>query len=394
MRNISYLACALGCWGLTAVPMACSSSKGGVEGDSTGGTGAYVNVGGSGAVGGTDAVGGVFFGQNTSTGTETGGTRSLDTECGQHQVPIKPAIPDILIVMDQSLSMTWDRDGGTCGSTNPLGTGDCGTESRWYKTITAVQAVVSATQTKVNWGLFYLGNEATQCGVATAPAVPITPGESYPLIEQSFAAVQFTGQPGTPTAGAVRNAANYLRTVADDNPKYLLLATDGEPNCAGGNNLMLADADGAANAVANARTQGMDTFVIGIATSTDEDATNALNQAAQAGGHPQQGAATEYYSADDTATLEAALTEIVSIAMSCTISLADTPQGEWEIAISATNPAGDTVQVLPDAENGWAFSDTSRTSITLVGTACESLKNGDYKDFNFVYTCKGHDFVW
>lgn len=392
MRNIGYLACALGCWALVAIPMACSSKSGnGVEGNSTGGAGSYVNAGGNNSFG----IGGSY---NNTPGTNsgiTGGARSLDTECAQQQVPIEPAIPDILIVMDRSLSMTWDVAGGTCGSTSPQGTGDCGTDSRWYQTTVALQQVVQDTQDKVNWGLFYLGNEATQCGVSTAPDVPITVGEVYPLIEQSLAAVQFTGQPGTPTASAIKNAAAYLQKVTDTNPKYLLLATDGEPNCAGGYNLMQTDAQGTATAITNARNAGYDTFVVGIATDgTATDATEALNMAAQAGGHPQTGAATEYYAVNDTESLKQALTQIVGIATSCVISLANTPQGEWTIAISATNSSGETVEVKNDSENGWAYSDTTRTSITLVGTACDGLKSGEFSNFQFVYTCKGSDIIW
>jgi hypothetical protein len=390
MRNIGYLAYALGYWGMAAIPTACSSGSGnGVEGGEGGlGTGgaAYNNVGGS------VSIGGNYFGR-TSTGTSTGGSNSLSTQCAQEQVPIEPTPPDILIVMDQSLSMTRTVDNQVCTGGTTTGNANCGTDSRWYKTIVAVQAVVNATQSKVNWGLFYLGNEATQCGAATAPAVPITLGESYPLIEQSFAAVAFTGAAGTPTASAIKNAVSYMRTVSDDNPKYLLLATDGEPNCAGGT-LMTGDATGAANAIASARTAGFDTFVVGIATDTDSAATSALNLAAQAGGHPQTGAATEYYAVNDTATLEAALTQIVSIAASCTISLANTPKGEWTVAISATNPDGQTVEIPSDPNDGWAYTDATRTSISLLGSSCEGLKNGEYTNFNFVFTCLGSNIVW
>ena len=88
------------------------------------------------------------------------------------------------------------------------------------------------------------------------------------------------------------------------------------------------------------------------------------------------------------------MTKIVGIAASCTISLENTPKGEWTIAISATNSAGATVEVPSDPSNGWAYTDASRTSITLLGTACDSLKNGEFSNFSFVYTCKGSQIVW
>jgi hypothetical protein len=288
--------------------------------------------------------------------------------------------------------MTDDVNGAACAGGTLSGNGNCGTESKWYKAIEAVKAVVNATQGKVNWGLFYLGSEPTQCGANKSPVVPITPGDSYTPIAAALDSETFTGMIGTPTTAAVTNATAYLKTVSDQNPKFLLLATDGEPNCANGN-ISSTDATGAANAITKAKTAGYDTFVVGIATTTVAAATDALNQAAVAGGHPLD-ADNKYYAVTDTESLTVALNQIVSLATSCTISLADTPSGEWEIAISATDSSGATVQVPSSADNGWAYTDTTKKSITLTGSYCEGLKDGTYTDFNFVYTCKGHDFVW
>ena len=37
---------------------------------------------------------------------------------------------------------------------------------------------------------------------------------------------------GTPTGDAINAAVAYLKKLTDTNPKYILLATDGEPSCA------------------------------------------------------------------------------------------------------------------------------------------------------------------
>ena len=55
------------------------------------------------------------------------------------------------------------------------------------------------TQSAVNWGLMFLGDEPAACGAATAPVVPITPATSYPPIQAALTGVQFTGATGTPT---------------------------------------------------------------------------------------------------------------------------------------------------------------------------------------------------
>ena len=395
MRKLNYFVCALGC-GLSAVPMACSSNSGnGVEGGNTGGAG-FQNTGGAQYKG---AGGSYVPSSDTSTNANAGGTTSAgtDTGCAQKDVPIQTLPPDILIIMDRSMSMTDDENDKSCAGGSASGNGNCGQASKWYQTTTAVKDVVNATQAKVNWGLYYLGNETTQCVALTTPAVGITTGNSYDLIAPALEGEQFLGQIGTPTAAVVKAAVAYLQTLTDQNPKFLLLATDGEPNCANGS-VNNNDAAGATAAIKNAHDQlGISTFVVGIATTTGTgaaSATAALNSAAVAGGYPLTGT-TQYYAVSDTQALSDALNQIVGLAASCTISLANTPTGQdWSIAITATDTTGATVLINSDPDNGWGYTDNSKTAITLVGTACDNLKSGEYTNIKFVYTCKGHDFIF
>ena len=159
-----------------------------------------------------------------------------------------PLPPDILIVQDRSLSMTDDSSGKSCVGGTRNGDGMCGAASKWAQTIAAINQVVAQTQSKVNWGLMFLGDEPLECGAATAPVVDITPGNSSQLIQAALNGVQFTGALGTPTTAVMNNAVKYLQGLTDANPKYLLLATDGEPNCVNGS-LATTDATGAENAV-------------------------------------------------------------------------------------------------------------------------------------------------
>ena len=396
MRKLDYFVCALGC-GLSAIPMSCSSNSGnGVEGGNTGGAG-FQNTGGSQYQG----LGGAYIpSSDTSTNANAGGTTSAGTGtgCAQQEVPIQTLPPDILIIMDRSMSMTDDETDKSCAGGNPAGNGNCGQTSKWYQTTVAVEGVVNATQAKVNWGLYYLGNETTQCVALTTPAVGITAGNSYDLIAPALDGEKFLGQIGTPTAAVVKAAVAYLQTVQDQNPKFLLLATDGEPNCANGS-VNNSDANGATAAIKNAHDQlGIPTFVVGIATTASTTgstaATAELNSAAVAGGYPLTGT-IQYYAVSDTQALSDALNKIVGLAASCTISLANTPTGQdWSIAITATDTTGTTVQIDSDANNGWGYTDASKTAITLVGTACDNLKSGAYTDIKFVYTCKGQEFIF
>ena len=111
----------------------------------------------------------------------------------------------------------------------------------------------------------------------------------------------------------MNSAVQYMNGLTDPNPKYLLLATDGEPNCAAGA-ASIGDERraGAESAVTAALTAGFPTFVVGIATSTDAAATNALNAMAVNGGEAQAGAATQYYAVTDTAGLETVFAQIIA----------------------------------------------------------------------------------
>src|SRR5581483_11031599 len=79
---------------------------------------------------------------------------------------------------------------------------------------------------------------------------------------------------GTPTAAAIQVATSYLMSRSSTAPKYLLLVTDGEPNC-GGNPPAVADTTqaqtDAVNAVSAAAQAGVHTFVIGVATTRVAD---------------------------------------------------------------------------------------------------------------------------
>jgi hypothetical protein len=367
-------------------------------GSSPGGSGgvAGMNVGAGGQAGskgtGGHGTGGtvvVGTGGETSSGDVGIGVDAATPNCGQNSVSVMPLPPDILIVQDRSLSMTDDSNDQPCAGGTAAGDGMCGAASKWSQTIAAVNQVVGQTQSKVNWGLIFLGDETAQCGAATAPVVDITPGASAQLIQTALNGVQFTGAPGTPTTAVMNNAVKYMQGLTDPNPKYLLLATDGEPNCAPGStgNIGASDATGAENAVAAANTAGFPTFVVGIATTSDSAATNALNTMAVNGGEPQVGAATQYYAVTDTAGLETVLAQIIGKAVSCTIPLTGVSGNLDKVAVSAKDASGNTIEIMQDATNGWSYTDATKTAIILNGDACNNLKSVTYTGFQFIYTC-------
>jgi von Willebrand factor type A domain len=341
-----------------------STGAGGSANSSGSGNGGVNGDGGGGGVGLSSGAGGdVGFG----TGGQT---------CGQGSVPVMPEPPDILIVQDKSLSMSMDPTGANCAA-NAAG---C---SKWSQVSTAIESAVMATQTAVNWGLVFFGTN-NMCGTSATPIVPIETN-GYNDILAAFT----NNQPAsyTPTAAAMNAAVTYLKGLpaTDTNPKFILLATDGLPNC-GAAGTTADDSVNAAAAVTAAFNAGFPTFVVGIG-NTMGDAT--LTQFAVNGGEPQTGAATQFYSVNDTADLETALSKIVGIVASCTIPLTGAPMDKTNVAISVNNSAGTPTKVPMDPTNGWSYTSAAQDTIQLNGSYCDGVKGGSYSDVQFVYSCPG-----
>jgi len=345
-------------------------------------TGAGASNGTTGAGGATGVGASSGIGASPGIGLTSGGNGDvgLPTSCGQTNVQVMPEPPDILIVQDKSLSMNQDASGADCT------TAGC---SKWSQVSTAMASVVATTDTNVNWGLIFFGTD-NQCGVTSRPVVPVAP-MSGSKVQMAFS----TNQPSsyTPTATAVDAAVTYMKSLNDTNPKYLLLATDGLPNCGAGGgrqgNITADDSPAAEAAVTNARNAGFPTFVVGIATASDQMATNTLNTMAVNGGFPQQGAATQYYSVSDTAGLEAVLNQIVGMVASCTIPLTNVPSNLSNVAVSAKDSTGKTIEIQPDPNNGWSYTNGQMNVIRLNGSSCDNLQSGAYTDFQFLYACAG-----
>jgi hypothetical protein len=344
-------------------------------------TGAGASSGsGAGGVQGVGASSGAGASSGVGLSSGAGGDVGLGgSSCGQTNVQVMPEPPDILIVQDKSLSMNQDASGMDCTTTG------C---SKWSQVSAAMASVVAATDTNVNWGLVFFGTD-NQCGVTSRPVVPVAP-MSGAKVQMAFA----TNQPSsyTPTATAVDAAVMYMKSLTDTNPKYLLLATDGLPNCgaAGGRQNITADDSPAAEAsITNAKTAGFPTFVVGIATDSDQMATTTLNTMAVNGGYPQQNAATQYYSVSDTAGLEAVLNQIVGMVASCTIPLTNVPSNLKNVAVSAQDSTGKTVEIQQDPANGWSYTNGNMNVIQLNGSACNNLQSGTYSNFQFLYACEG-----
>ena len=181
----------------------------------------------------------------------------------------------------------------------------------------------------------------------------------------------------TPTRLAIQAAVTYLDTVTDSNPKYILLATDGEPNCAPGTTKTTnSDLAGAVTAVGNAAAAGYKVFVIGVGP----EAGNLTDLAVA-------GETEHFYSATTPAELSAALSTIVgTVAAGCTYPVDATK-------ISNPNAIGVYIDKSLVPQNGTdGFSiDSANTTITINGTYCTDLTSGKKTTVEIFLPCDTSD---
>jgi len=232
---------------VSAALAACSLGGGGDDDDdssnnpSTGGNGVTFNTGGTpnGLTGGaSNSQGGTGNGTSGST-SSTGGLNNKPEECpaipelsacGMAQQTADIKVVNMMLVVDKSGSMS---DAPRAGD-----------DSKWVSLGTALKSALGEVKEQMNLGLilypFDPAKGAMQTGVvcevgdgAAAVSVPVGPG--IQTVDSIVRIVQDT-QPsgGTPTAAALKAALNYFTTGAGATMagnRYVLLATDGGPNC-------------------------------------------------------------------------------------------------------------------------------------------------------------------
>lgn len=298
---------------------------------------------------------------------------------------------EVYLVVDRSGSML--EPGSSPGLT------------RWDELKAAVDAALSQYDGAIKFGIltFPANSECNTSG----PQVGLALRNGAPILSHLNSSVPAGG---TPTAAALNNAAHSMLALGDpESPKFLILATDGGPNC---NYFLSADPScscthatseacctnnpgmclfgqsclddqGALAAIRSWRDDhGIDTFVIGLDGTSDY--VNLLNAMATAGGRPQQGGSTDYYSAGNQTELLAALQTIAVGIISCEIQLDATPEFPDYVRVYM-----DSLEVPRDPANqdGWNYTDSSLTTIRLFGPPCEALQDGAQHSLTATFAC-------
>jgi hypothetical protein len=240
-----------------------------------------------------------------------------------------------------------------------------------------VSGVVANLENNVRFGLSlytsFDGNAGGECPVLTETTPMVA---NYMAIAQTFN--DASPEDETPTGESIEAVTQALVDDPDDNPKIIVLATDGEPDTCAQPNPQYGQEESVA-AVEAAYAAGIETFIISVGNEVSQ---GHLQDLANAGvgwmpGDPD----AQYYLPTDQAAMTAAFDEIIDGVRSCVLTL-DTPilpdQGdEGTVTVN-----GDVIPY--DDENGWRVN--SETEIELLGDACELIQSGDV-EVTVEFTC-------
>jgi hypothetical protein len=263
-------------------------------------------------------------------------------------------LADVLLVLDRSGSMNYSiNQACSCDpNANPQvvcdDLGNC--KTRWSTLGAALDITLSSTP-QLYWGLkTFSSPSAGSCAVTSGMDVPIG-NDTTAAIQAQIAAIEPEGE--TPTAAAILAATAYLEAQADSNRKFILLATDGEPNCGGDSpSVYNDDVDGTIAAIQSARDAGFMVYVIGIGKVGNLDAF------AEAGG------SSSYYPGQSPEEIAQALASI-STAASCSFALDAMPSDPTGVGVYL-----DKSLIPRDASDGWTFGANTGT-ILLHGSYCD-----------------------
>ncbi|HEY5958379.1 MAG TPA: hypothetical protein VIV60_17565 [Polyangiaceae bacterium] len=408
------------------------SGKGGGSSVATGGARATTTAGVP--KGGTPAVtpgatGGAYVAPSTGVGggeaaAECVGLleqlkKSPEQVCSQSKVEAHYSKMNMLIVLDKSGSMTAIPSGYS--------------KSKWAGAVDAIKASLNPNDPLVSYGIalypYASPVPASTCELPSGQdAVNVRVGpavQTVPLINDLMSNTTPGG--GTPTAAALGAALDYYTKGAGiglDGTKYVLLVTDGGPNCnkdinppCGADTCTafmdkspaLANCwDGSTPNCCDPSVQtgaldpralclddvsvttqlnalhaaGINTFVIGIPGS--EAYAAYLDGFAVAGGEPVVGKARKYYEVTGESGLtEAFKTITTKLIKSCEVPLIEAPKDR-----SAINVAIDCA-VLPQKTSdvvNWVYDDATQ-AIIIQGPKCEQIKASGVTRIDVVNGC-------
>jgi hypothetical protein len=304
-----------------------------------------------------DTSGGTFATDPTVAEGTTG-------DCTEVTVTVDPVIPTVVLLVDQSGSMTDDFSG----------------MPRWdalYQTLMEADGVVDALQGQIRFGLALYSSEDGNAGPTCPMLTEVPPAlDNHAAIDAVYGPADPIDE--TPTGESLALVAQGLAPFAEPGPKAIVLATDGEPDtCATPN-----PQDGQPEVIAAVQAafdEEIETYVISVG---DEVGAGHLQEVANAGvGKPVDDPdPAPFYIALDAAALVDAFHEIISGFISCQLPI--------DGIVDLDEQCEGTVMldgVELECPIDWHMLDES--TLELLGEACETLKDGSPHEIEASWPC-------
>lgn len=330
-------------------------------------------------------------GWTDSTGWDTTIPDIPEETCGGTTFEVSRVIPDILILLDRSNSMSdtppspplWDTIRGAIDNVT-LPPHDA---SIWFGLMSFPGSTCSGLTDQCvhpEW---------------SDVLVPVA-ADNHTAISTSLTGLSTCG--GTPIAMSLQNAWTYLTTLDDGHPKYVLLATDGAPNCnesLDGSTCVCTNPLGgcalnSGNCLDDARTYsvldtmcdaGVPTFVLGMGGAASW--SDVMNQMAT------HGCTDHYYAADDPASIGTALEEIAGAVATCSFQMncADIPDPNkvnFFYEPDHTPIPRDTGHTA-----GWDWTDPCDPgdvtgTVEFFGVDCDNILSGSFESISAEFGCE------
>ena len=307
----------------------------------------------------TETIGTDSMASNTETVTDTEIVTDSEGDCPDLQELLVPEVPTFQLVVDQSGSMD-----------EPFGM-----QSRWEamrSTLIGMQGgIVTDLQSQVRFGLSLYNNPQ---GDGPCPVVD-TIGPQLDAQDEITTVLDASGPDGdTPTGESLDLALQTLQEDDWNGPKYLLLATDGEPDtCEIPDPQKGMQTDMVRSRVVMAVQAAFDanirTFVISVGDELTDDHLQDVANAGQGVGMGEPDA--EFYRALNPDELVTAFNDIISGVRSCEIELPSELMEQFAPSCEVT-VNGDPYAF--NDPNGWQLNDP--THIELLGNACTAIQQG------------------
>ncbi len=311
--------------------------------------------------------------------------------CMPEPIALERRGAQVFFAIDRSNSMNNNLAGGDATPFDP---------SRWDVLGRVLGEVLLADEdpllelgAKFYPGVDSMGAETPEEACVVDPGVDVRPARNNARRVLSFFESTLPAG-GTPTASALEEIrAFYGSRPAPGIPRFVVLATDGGPNCNPDTGVpparcvctgtprdrfcdpvspfapynCLDDARSIEVVRALFEDLGVPVYVIGIDDPSRPDLADVLDEMALAGGRPREGAGRRFYSVRDTDDLSGALTTITESIARCVFDLEPVPTADATVELRV-----DGVFIPRDATRteGWDFTAPDRSEVTLFGGAC------------------------